>query len=223
MNVRIDPSRYAVLSNEFNQPYFTEIKKFLVEEKKNNKIIYPTWSNVFHAFDMTPFDKVKVVILGQDPYHGAWQAHGLSFSVPDGLRQPPSLQNIFKEISSDLWIAMSTNGNLTKRAEQWVLLLNAFLTVRASEPASHQKIGRERFTDAVIRVISDKKEHVVFLLRWAFAQSKASLINQSKHLVLQAPHPSPFSVHKGFFGCKHFSQTNAYLQQQGLGEIDWKI
>jgi uracil-DNA glycosylase len=223
MNVRIDPSRYAVLSDEFAQDYFVAIKNFLLKEKEDGKIIYPTWLNVFHAFDMTPFDKVKVVILGQDPYHGVWQAHGLSFSVPDGLRQPPSLQNIFKEISSDLWIAMSTNWNLTRWAEQGVLLLNAFLTVRASEPASHQKIGRELFTDAVIRVISDKKEHVVFLLRWAFAQSKASLINQSKHLVLQAPHPSPFSVHKWFFGCKHFSKTNAYLQQHGLGVIDWKI
>ncbi len=223
MNVRIDPSRYAVLSDEFAQDYFVAIKNFLLKEKEDGKIIYPAGSDIFRAFDTTTFDNVKVVILWQDPYHGSGQAHGLSFSVPDGVKQPPSLQNIFKEISSDLWIAMSTNGNLTKRAEQWVLLLNAFLTVRASEPASHQKIGRELFTDAVIRVISDKKEHVVFLLRWAFAQSKASLINQSKHLVLQAPHPSPFSVHKGFFWCKHFSQTNAYLQQQGLGEIDWKI
>lgn len=223
MNVRIDPSRYAVLSDEFAQDYFVAIKNFLLKEKEDGKIIYPAGSDIFCAFDTTAFDDVKVVILWQDPYHGPGQAHGLSFSVPDGVKQPPSLQNIFKEISSDLCITMSTHGNLTKRAEQWVLLLNAFLTVRANEPASHQKIGRERFTDAVIRTISEKKEHVVFLLRWAFAQGKVPLIDQSKHLVLQAPHPSPFSVHKGFFGCKHFSKTNTYLQEHGLSPIDWKI
>lgn len=223
MNVRIDPSRYSVLSQQFSQAYFVAIKDFLVEEKKKWYTIYPQGSDIFRAFDTTPFDRVKVVVLWQDPYHGPWQAHGLSFSVPDGVRQPPSLQNIFKEISSDIGVPMSMKWNLVSRAQQWVLLLNAFLTVRANEPASHQHIGWQIFTDEVIRVISQKKEHVVFLLRWAFAQSKIPLIDTQKHLVLTAPHPSPFSVHKWFFGCKHFSKANMYLQEHDLAPIDWKI
>lgn len=218
--VQIDPSRKAVLANEFSKPYFANIKEFLLKEKEIWHIIYPRWLDIFNAFNLTPFDKVRVVILGQDPYHGEWEAHGLCFSVQDWVRQPPSLKNIFKEIQNDLGITPPVSWNLTHRAEQWVFLLNASLTVRKDQPNSHKDIGRHIFTDAVIKAISDKKDGVIFLLRWAFAQKKKELIDTSRHTVLEAPHPSPFSVHKGFFGCKHFSKVNEILQSKGQQEID---
>lgn len=221
MDVQIDQSWKEVLSWEFSQSYFQHIKTQLLLEKQAGKTIYPAGKDIFAAFDKTPFATVKVVILGQDPYHGVWQAHGLSFSVPDGVKKPPSLQNIFKELSNDMGCPIPVSGNLSKWAEQWVLLLNAMLTVRAGEPESHQDIGWQQFTDAVIRTISDQQEHVVFLLWWAFAQSKKWLIDASKHLILEAAHPSPFSAHRGFLGCKHFSQVNTYLLSVGKDSIHW--
>lgn len=218
--VQIHDSRKTVLADEFTQSYFAHIKELLLQEKQAGHIIYPKWSDIFNAFNLTPFDKVKVVILWQDPYHGEWEAHGLCFSVQDGVRQPPSLKNIFKEIQDDLGITPPVSWNLTKRAEQWVLLLNASLTVRKDQPNSHKDIGRHRFTDAVIKTISDKKEWVIFLLRWAFAQKKKELIDTSRHIVLECPHPSPFSVHKWFFGCKHFSKVNEILQSKEQQKID---
>jgi len=223
MGVKIDKSWKNVLADQFDQEYFQQIKSQLLLEKQSGKIIYPAWKNIFAAFDMTPFDRVQVVILGQDPYHGVWQAHGLSFSVPDGVRQPPSLQNIFKELYSDIGCAIPVSGNLSKWAEQGVLLLNAMLTVRAGEPWSHQNLGWQQFTDSVIAAISAHKNHVVFLLWWAFAQSKKWLIDSSKHLILEAAHPSPFSAHRGFLGCKHFSKVNAYLISVQKKPIDWKL
>lgn len=183
-------------------------------------IVYPKWSDIFNAFNLTPFDKVRVVILGQDPYHGEWEAHGLCFSVQDGIKQPPSLKNIFKELQDDLGITPPVSWNLTKRAEQWVFLLNASLTVRKDEPNSHKDIGRHHFTDAVIKLISDKKEWVIFLLRGAFAQHKKPLIDTTRHVVLEAPHPSPFSVHSWFFWCKHFSWVNYILTTRGEHPIN---
>jgi uracil-DNA glycosylase len=221
MDVQIDQSWKEVLGWEFSQPYFQDIKTQLMAENQAWKIVYPAGRNIFAAFDMTPFDRVQVVILGQDPYHGVWQAHGLSFSVPDGVKQPPSLKNIFKELYSDIGCSIPVSGNLSKRAQQWVLLLNAMLTVRAGEPGSHQDIGWQQFTDAVIRTISAKKECVVFLLWGAFAQSKKGLIDNSKHLILEAAHPSPFSAHRGFFGCQHFSKVNEYLISVHKKPIDW--
>ncbi len=221
MNVQIDQSWKRVLEWEFSQSYFQHIKTYLLWEKQAGRTIYPAGKDIFAAFDKTPFDKLKVVILGQDPYHGVWQAHGLSFSVPDGVRKPPSLQNIFKELSSDMGCAIPASGSLSKWAEQWVLLLNAMLTVRAGEPGSHQDIGWQQFTDAVISTISEQQEHVVFLLWGAFAQSKKWLIDASKHLILEAAHPSPFSAYRGFLGCKHFSQVNTYLLSVGKDSIDW--
>jgi uracil-DNA glycosylase len=175
---------------------------------------------MFNAFNLTPFDKVRVVILWQDPYHGEWEAHGLCFSVQDGIRQPPSLKNIFKELQDDLWITPPKSGNLTKRAQQGVFLLNASLTVKKDQPNSHKDIGRHLFTDAVIKNISDKKDGVIFLLRWAFAQKKKELIDTSRHIVFECPHPSPFSVHKWFFGCKHFSKVNEVLMTRWEEQID---
>ena len=221
--VQIHESWKKVLSWEFSQSYFQHIKTQLLLEKQAGKAIYPAGKDIFAAFDKTPFDKVKVVILGQDPYHGVWQAHGLSFSVPNGVRQPPSLQNIFKELHSDIGCPIPVSGDLSNWAEQWVLLLNAMLTVRAGEPGSHQDIWWQQFTDAVIRTISGEQSHVVFLLWGAFAQSKKWLIDTSKHLVLEAAHPSPFSAHRGFLGCKHFSQVNAYLISAGKKPIDWCV
>jgi uracil-DNA glycosylase len=221
MDVQIDQSWKEVLGWEFSQLYFQDIKTQLMAEKQGWKVIYPAGRSIFAAFDMTPFDAVKVVIIGQDPYHGPWQAHGLSFSVPDGIRQPPSLKNIFKELHSDIGCVIPVSGNLSKWAQQWVLLLNAMLTVRAGEPWSHQDIGWQQFTDAVIRTISAKKEHVVFLLWGAFAQSKRGLIDGSKHLILEAAHPSPFSAHRGFLGCQHFSKVNEYLISVQKEPIDW--
>jgi len=224
MDVQIEPSWKEVLKNEFTKQYFLEIATFLKIEKNAGKTIYPPGPLIFNAFNQTNFDNVKVVILGQDPYHNPGQAHGLSFSVQNGVKPPPSLVNIYKEIQGDLNIAMPVGyGNLTHWAQQGVLLLNAILTVRANEPASHSKIGWMNFTDSVITKISDEKKGIVFLLWGKFAQDKQLLIDETKHFVLKAAHPSPFSADKGFFGCKHFSKTNDLLTQQGISPIDWKL
>lgn len=224
MDVQIHPGWKAVLKDEFSKTYFQQVVTFLKTEKAQGKVIYPPGPLIFNAFNQTPFDKVRVVILGQDPYHGPGQAHGLSFSVPAGIKPPPSLVNIFKEIENDLGVKMPMEyGNLTKWAEQGVLLLNAALTVRAGEPFSHARYGWAEFTDAVISKVSELKEGVVFLLWGKFAQEKQILIDESKHFVLKAAHPSPFSADKGFFGCKHFSKANALLMKQGLEPIDWKL
>ena len=224
MDVQMEPSWKAVLKNEFTKPYFQQVVTFLKTEKAAGKIIYPPGSLFFNAFNQTPFSKLKVVILGQDPYHGTGQAHGLSFSVPNGIKPPPSLVNIFKEIQSDIGVAMPLEyGNLTRWAEQGVLLLNAALTVRANEPFSHANFGWADFTNAVIQKISDEKNGIIFLLWGKFAQEKQILIDETKHFVLKAAHPSPFSADKGFFSCKHFSKTNELLVKQGLLPIDWKL
>jgi uracil-DNA glycosylase len=192
-------------------------------EKASGKTIYPPGSLIFNAFNLTPFQNVKVVLLGQDPYHGPMQAHGLSFSVQDGIPKPPSLINIFKELHEDIGIPIPKKGNLDKWAKQGVLLLNASLTVRANEPMSHSKIGWTAFTDSVIVRISEQKQHVVFLLWGKYAQEKQLLIDETKHLVLKAAHPSPYSANNGFFGCKHFSKANEYLVRHGIDPIDWAI
>ena len=210
------------MAGEFEKPYFASLVRFLHEEKTAGKRIFPPGSQIFRAFDLTPVDKVKVVILGQDPYHGPGQAHGLSFSVPDNMPAPPSLKNIFKEIESDLGMRMSGYPNLEKWARQGVLLLNAVLTVRSGEAASHSKIGWEQFTDAVISYISDNCEGVVFMLWGNFARSKRDLIDRSKHHVLEAAHPSPLA-RGAFFGCRHFSQANNILAARGLQPIDWQL
>jgi len=222
VNPTIDESWKEVLINEFKSPYFANLKQFLVEEKKKY-IVYPPGTRIFSAFNYTPFDKVKVVIIGQDPYHGPGQANGLCFSVADGIRKPPSLLNIFKELTTDLGIPIAQSGNLEKWAMQGILLLNATLTVRANQAGSHQNKGWEPFTDAVIKALSEKKSGLVFLLWGAFAQAKAKMIDDSKHHVLKAAHPSPLSAYNGFFGCKHFSKTNELLKEMGMQEIDWKI
>ncbi len=223
MDVKIEHTWKAVLKDQFTKDYFLQIATFIKTEKAVGKIIFPPGALMFNAFEKTPFDKVKVVLLGQDPYHNPGQAQGLSFSVPKGITKPPSLINIFKEIQSDLGIVPSADGNLEKWAEQGVLLLNASLTVRKNEPGSHSKIGWLEFTDAVIRKLSDEKKGIVFLLWGKFAQDKQVLIDEIKHYVLKAAHPSPFSADKGFFGCKHFSKTNEILMQQGIQPIDWKL
>lgn len=222
INPQIEASWKEVLWEEFQQPYFRDLKSFLRNEKLSGKQIFPPAPLIFNAFNTTPFDNVKVVILGQDPYHGDGQAHGLSFSVPDGIKPPPSLVNIFKELNSDLGISIPMSGNLTKWAEQGVLLLNAMLTVEAHQAASHQKKGWEQFTDAVIQKISEKKSGVVFILWGRYAQEKSVLIDTRKHHVLISAHPSPFSATK-FLGCRHFSKTNQLLQQQGQSPIDWQL
>ncbi len=209
------------LKAEFEKPYMNELKAFLKKERASN-IVYPKQTEVFNAFNLTPFEKVKVVILGQDPYHGPNQAHGLSFSVNYGVKTPPSLANIYKELKSDIGFTIPNHGNLTHWATQGVLLLNATLTVRAGEPGSHQKKGWEIFTDTVIKLISDQKEHCVFLLWGNFAKSKASLIDLDKHLVLMAAHPSPLAG-GAFFGCRHFSKTNEYLVSEKLDPIEWEF
>lgn len=220
----MEPSWKEVLKNEFTKSYFLEIVTFLKTERATGKTIYPPGPLIFNAFNQTSFNKVRVVILGQDPYHNPGQAHGLSFSVPSGVKPPPSLVNIYKEIQNDIGVAMpSAFGNLTAWAEQGVLLLNAILTVRANEPASHSKIGWMNFTDAVIQKISDEKKGVVFILWGKFAQEKQLLIDETKHHILKAAHPSPFSADKGFFGCKHFSTTNELLVKDGHAPIDWKL
>ena len=212
-----------VLKEEFDKVYFQQIVTFLKAEKSAGKIIYPPGPLIFNAFNKTPFPKVKVVLLGQDPYHNKGQAHGLSFSVPDGVAKPPSLINIFKELENDLGIPTPKNGNLEKWAIQGVLLLNASLTVRQNEPGSHSKIGWLQFTDSVISKISEQKKGIVFLLWGKFAQDKQSIIDETKHYVLKAAHPSPFSADKGFFGCRHFSKTNELLALQNKEPIDWKL
>jgi uracil-DNA glycosylase len=220
MDVKIGASWKSRLQNEFDKPYFGELISFVRDEYKSSTV-YPAGKDIFRAFDACTFEDLKVVIIGQDPYHGAQQANGLCFSVHDGLKMPPSLVNIFKEIRQDLNKPIPTSGDLGRWASQGVLLLNASLTVRASSPGSHQKKGWEEFTDAVIRQISEEKEHVVFLLWGAYAQKKGEIIDRSKHLVLMSAHPSPFSADRGFFGCKHFSKANEYLRSKGMKEIEW--
>ena len=222
MEVKIEQSWKDALAGEFEKPYFASLVRFLHHEKAAGKKIFPPGSQIFKAFELTPLDKLKVGILGQDPYHGPGQAHGLSFSVPAGIPAPPSLKNIFKEIESDLGIRMSGYSNLEKWASQGVLLLNAVLTVQAGAAASHSKVGWEEFTDAVIRYISDNCEGVVFLLWGNFARGKSALIDRSKHHVLEAAHPSPLA-RGAFFGCRHFSQTNAILASQSKAPIDWSL
>lgn len=222
MEVKIEKSWKDALAGEFDKPYFASLVRFLHQEKAAGKCIYPPGGQIFKAFELTPVSELKVVILGQDPYHGPGQAHGLSFSVPEGVPAPPSLKNIFKEIESDLGFKMSGYPNLEKWASQGVLLLNAVLTVQAGAAASHSKIGWEEFTDAVIRYISDNCEGVVFLLWGNFARGKSALIDRSRHHVLEAAHPSPLA-RGAFFGCRHFSQTNAILASQGKEPVDWKL
>ena len=218
----IDMSWYEVLRPQFEAPYFADLKQFLLGEKRQY-VVYPPGPLIFNAFNLTPFEKVKVVILGQDPYHGPGQAHGLSFSVPDGVPFPPSLQNIFKELHDDLGVPMARSGNLEKWAREGVLLLNASLTVRAGQAASHSHHGWEQFTDAAIQALSQHREHLVFLLWGNYAIAKQSLIDQGRHLVLKTVHPSPLSAHRGFFGCHHFSQANRYLEAHGVTPIDWTL
>jgi len=218
----IEPSWKEILMDEFSKDYFPKLKEFLVEEKKKYKV-FPPGKKIFEAFNRTPFEKVKVVVLGQDPYHGTGQAHGLCFSVPHGIPAPPSLVNIFKEQRSDLDIQIPNHGNLEKWADQGVFLLNATLTVRAHQAGSHQKKGWETFTDTVIKIISDQKENVVFLLWGRYAQNKEILIDTSKHYILKAAHPSPLSAYNGFMGCRHFSKTNEFLQSKNLESIDWQL
>lgn len=218
----IDESWYKVLREQFEAPYFADLKSFLVEEKQHYAV-YPPGKLIFNAFNLTPFDKVKVVILGQDPYHGPGQAHGLSFSVPDGVQFPPSLINIFKELNNDLGIPMAHSGNLEKWAREGVLLLNASLTVRAGQAASHSRHGWEAFTDAAIRALSEEREHLVFILWGNYAIAKRALIDPFKHLILTSVHPSPLSASRGFFGCHHFSKTNNYLIEHNIEPIDWKL
>ncbi len=221
MDVKIEPGWKAVLQEEFDKPYFRELAGRLHAEKRDGRVIYPPGPLIFNAFALTPFDQVKVVLIGQDPYHGPGQAEGLSFSVPHGVNIPPSLQNIYKEISNDLGVDMShKDGSLRGWAEQGVFLLNAILTVRSGEPTSHSNIGWAQFTDAVISTLSERREGLVFLLWGNFARSKRGLIDTSRHYVLEAAHPSPLA-RGAFFGCRHFSQTNALLASRGLTPIDW--
>ena len=221
MDIKIDSSWKSRLANEFNAPYFEQLTNF-VRNAYTHHQIFPPAKLIFNAFDLCPFDKVKVVIIGQDPYHGLGQAHGLSFSVNENIPLPPSLKNIYQEIRSDLGIQPLSHGNLERWAKQGVLLLNATLTVQANLAGSHQKKGWETFTDSAIKAVANEKEHVVFLLWGNYAQQKAQYIDRTKHLVLTAVHPSPLSAHRGFFGCKHFSQTNQYLTEHGLEPINWE-
>ena len=220
MNVRIEESWKQKLTPEFEKEYFIKLTEF-VRAEYASKTIYPPAKLIFNAFDHCPFDDVKVVIIGQDPYHGPGQAHGLCFSVAEGVPNPPSLQNIFKEIMSDLGKPMPANGDLTRWAHQGVLLLNATLTVQAHQAGSHQRKGWEEFTDAAIRLLAEEREHLVFILWGAYAQKKGAFIDRSKHLVLASAHPSPLSAYNGFFGNKHFSRTNEYLKAHGITEIEW--
>ncbi|MFD2998864.1 uracil-DNA glycosylase [Pontibacter toksunensis] len=220
MNVKIEESWQNVLQDEFEKPYFNQLVSFVKDEYTTQKV-YPAGNQIFNAFEKCTFDKVKVVILGQDPYHGPNQANGLAFSVSDKVRIPPSLLNVFKEIKSDLGKEMPTSGNLERWAEQGVLLLNATLTVQAGKAGSHQKKGWEEFTDAVVEKVNDLKEHVVFMLWGAYAQKKGAFIDEGKHLVLTAAHPSPFAADRGFFGSRHFSKANQYLREHGKEPIEW--
>jgi uracil-DNA glycosylase len=220
LDVKIALSWKSKLEQEFQKPYFDQLIQFVKQEYQTNTI-YPPGKEIFKAFDCSDFDLIKVVIIGQDPYHGPGQANGLCFSVQEGVTMPPSLKNIFKEIQNDLGKPIPKNGDLERWARQGVLLLNATLTVRASSPGSHQNKGWETFTDAVIKQISDQKSNIVFLLWGAYAQKKGEIIDRNNHLVLMSAHPSPFSADRGFFGCKHFSKANEYLKSKGLKEIDW--
>lgn len=223
MDVRLERSWKEALAGEFGKPYFAELAEFVKKEYLSTKV-YPPPKLIFNALDHCPFDKVKVVILGQDPYHGAGQAHGLSFSVPEGVRVPPSLDNIYKELLTDIGTTSSAaprSGNLGRWADQGVLLLNATLTVRAGQAGSHQNKGWEMFTDAIIKIISEKRDGVVFILWGNYARNKKALIDASKHLVIESPHPSPFSANNGFFGSRPFSKANAYLERNGLSPVDW--
>jgi len=224
MSIALEPSWLEILKDEFEKKYMLELKAFLQQEKETGRVVYPKSKDIFNAFAKTPFNDVKVVILGQDPYHGQNQAHGLSFSVQKGVAVPPSLQNIFKELQQEFPdFKIPQNGDLTQWAEQGVLLLNATLTVRVNEAGSHQKKGWEVFTDKVIREISERKSGVVFLLWGKFAQAKSELIDPQKHHLLKAAHPSPFAAHSGFFGCGHFLKTNQLLAEKGLPIIDWQL
>ncbi len=222
INPVLNESWKKILEQEFNEPYFGILKQFLVEEK-NKYRVFPPGSQIFNAFNHTPFEKVRVVILGQDPYHGPGQAHGLCFSVPDGIPKPPSLINIFKELENDLGIAPPASGNLTKWADQGILLLNATLTVRENQAGSHQNKGWETFTDAAIKNLSEKRDGLIFVLWGNYAGAKKALIDASRHFILAAAHPSPLSASRGFFGCKHFSQINNLLSQMGVSQIDWQL
>jgi uracil-DNA glycosylase len=219
--VKIESSWKKALVSEFEKPYFKELSEFVREEYRE-KVIYPPSKDIFHAFNLCPFDDVKVVILGQDPYHNTHQANGLCFAVQEGTTLPPSLKNIYKEIETDLGVIPFQSGDLSRWANQGVLLLNSTLTVRAHTPGSHQKRGWEEFTDAVIKLLSEKKENLVFILWGNYAKQKGVIIDQTKHLVLEAAHPSPFSAHSGFFGCKHFSKANIYLKEKKKKEINWQ-
>jgi uracil-DNA glycosylase len=223
MDVKIESSWNEVLQPAFDRPSFHNLALHLKTERAGGKVIYPPGSLLFNAFNKTPFDRVKVVILGQDPYHGPGQAMGLSFSVPRGIHPPPSLGNIYKELKKDIGMPIPGHGDLTQWAEQGVLLLNASLTVRANEPNSHSAIGWHEFTDSVIQTLSDKSAGLVFMLWGRFAQDKTPLIDETKHLVLKAAHPSPFSAEKGFFGCRHFSRANEYLMKKGKQPVDWHL
>jgi len=221
--IKLHPSWLSILSDEFEQPYMQTLKQFLVTEKQQGKIIFPPGELIFNAFNATPFDSVKLVILGQDPYHGPNQAHGLCFSVLPDVPFPPSLLNIFKEIHQDLGISMPDHGCLQSWAKQGVLLLNAMLTVEQSRAGSHQGRGWEQFTDRAIQLLNEQREGLVFLLWGSYAQKKGQLIDRQKHLVMSSPHPSPLSAHRGFFGTQHFSRANDYLTQQGQSPIDWSL
>lgn len=218
---------HALLGDEFSQPYMKKLREFLVAEKAQKKIIYPPSHLTFNAFNTTEFDKVKVVILGQDPYHGdvngTPQAHGLCFSVQEGLPPPPSLVNIYKELNSDLGLTIPQTGHLLPWAQQGVFMLNATLSVAAGQAGSHQKMGWEAFTDRAIQLLNEQREHIVFMLWGSYAQKKGAFIDESKHCVLKSPHPSPLSAHRGFLGCRHFSQANTYLEQHSIPAIDWAL
>lgn len=221
--IRLNPSWLGPLKNEFEQPYMADLKRFLMNERELGKRIFPKGKEWFRALDLTPLDKVRVVILGQDPYHGEGQAHGLCFSVQPGVRPPPSLLNIYKELETDLGITRPTHGFLEHWASQGVLLLNSVLTVQMGDAASHRDRGWERFTDRIIREVNAKNEPVVFMLWGSYAQKKAAFVDTSRHLVLKAAHPSPLSAHSGFFGCRHFSKANAFLESRGMEPIDWAL
>ena len=221
--IRLEETWKAVLASEFRHSYMADLKRFLMDEKEQGRQIFPRGSEYFRALDLTPLDRVRVVILGQDPYHGDGQAHGLCFSVRPGVRIPPSLVNIYKELRDDLGIAPARHGFLESWAGQGVLLLNAVLTVERGRAASHQGRGWERFTDAVVRAINEREQPVVFMLWGSYAQRKAAFVDRSRHLVLTAAHPSPLSAHSGFFGCRHFSKANAFLQSKGFEPIDWQL
>mgnify|MGYP001082656886 FL=1 len=222
-NIQMHESWKTALKAEFEKPYFAELKRFLQAEKAAGKTIYPPGSLIFNAFNSTPFDQVRIVILGQDPYHGPGQAHGLCFSVQHGVKPPPSLVNIYKELQSDVGITLPTHGCLQSWTTQGVFLLNAILTVEANKPASHQKKGWEEFTNAAIQQLSLQREGLIFMLWGNFAQQKAALIDERKHTILKAPHPSPFSAHTGFLGCGHFSKANAILTARGEAPVNWQV